>query len=105
MKNNKHRTWDSPDGITWRIEVSNPGSSNAIVRFRHPDGESARRDRYNWYISRGPEAKSVTGRLDPKKVAQALSDDEIALLYRRSMPISRPADRMPELVPATGIGG
>lgn len=101
----RHRIWQSPDGVAWRIEVSNPGSSNAIVRFRHPDGESARKDRYNWYISRGPEAKSVTGRLDPRKVAQALTDDDLALLFRRSMPISRPADRMPEPVPASGVGG
>jgi hypothetical protein len=100
-----HRTWASPDRTTWRIEISNPGSSNAIVRFRHPDGDSARLDRYNWYISRGPEAKSVTGRLDPKKVAQALSDDDLTLLFRRSMPISRPADRMPEPAPASGAGG
>ena len=105
MKKNNGRIFKSPDGVSWLIEISNPGSSNAVVRFRHPDGESSRKDRYNWYISRGPEAKSVTGRLDPRKVAQAIGDEDLELLFRRSMPISRPADRMPEPVPASGVGG
>ena len=79
----------SADGTTWTVLVRNVGASNAVILFRHPDGESARKDRYNWYISRGPEAKSVTGRLDPKKVADSLTGDEVELLFRRSMPVSR----------------
>jgi len=95
VKNNKHRTWASPDGITWRIEVSNPGSSNAIVRFRHPSGRSSRLDRYNWFISQGPEARSVTSRLSPGKVLDSLDDAELARLFRRSMSISRPDSLLP----------
>ena len=82
-------TYRSTDGTVWRVKVSNVGASNAVVLFQHPDGESSRKDRYNWYISKGPEAKSVTGRLDPKKVAEALSGDDVDLLFRRSMPVSR----------------
>ena len=84
------KTWRSPDGITWVIDVDLPGSSNALVFFRHPDGESSRLDRYNWYISNGPEARSVTSRLSKAKVLESLDDSEIAALYRRSMRISRP---------------
>ena len=82
-------TYRSTDGTVWRVKVSNVGASNAVVLFQHPDGGSTRKDRYNWYISRGPEAKSVTGRLDPKKVAESLTGEEVDLLFRRSMPVSR----------------
>ena len=67
------KTFRSPDGILWVVDVDLPGSSNAMVIFRHPSGVSNRLDRYSWFISHGPEARSVTARL-----------------FRRSMPISRP---------------
>lgn len=92
-------TFRSADGTAWRVQVKNVGASNAIVLFQHPDGASTRKDRYNWYLSKGPEAKSVTGRLDPKKVAQSLTAEEVELLFRRSMPVSR-RDGTPELAPA-----
>ncbi len=65
-----------------------------MVIFRHPSA-SARMDRYNWFISNGPEARSVTSRLQKSKVLEALSDDELARLYRRSMRISRPDPLLP----------
>ena len=80
----------SPDGVLWGVEVQNPGSSNAMVLFRHPDGESSRKDRYTWYLSKGPEARSVTSRLSPQKVLDSLDDASIATLFRRSMRVSRP---------------
>ena len=89
------KTWRSPDGIVWAIDVDLPGSSNAMVIFRHPTGSSARLDRYNWYISNGPEARSVTSRLQKSKVLEALTDAELARLYRRSMRISRPDPLLP----------
>ncbi|HET9424128.1 MAG TPA: hypothetical protein VFO55_02065 [Gemmatimonadaceae bacterium] len=82
--------FQSPDGLRWSVDVQNPGSSNAMVVFRHPDGASSRMDRYNWYISRGPEARSVTSRLSTDKVLSALDDTTLAQLFRRSMPVSRP---------------
>lgn len=89
------KTWRSPDGIEWVVEVDLPGSSNAMVRFRHPSGASARLDRYNWYISNGPEARSVTSHLSRAKVLDALDDAELSRLYRRSMRISRPDSLLP----------
>jgi hypothetical protein len=61
-----------------------------MVLFRHPAGRTSRLDRYNWYISNGPEARSVTSHLSKAKVLESLDDDDIATLYRRSMPVSRP---------------
>ena len=89
------RDFRSPDGIVWGVDVDLPGSSNAMVIFRHPNGNSARLDRYNWFISNGPEARSVTARLSPKKVLEALSEIDLARLFRRSMPISRPDSLLP----------
>ncbi|HEX6533946.1 MAG TPA: hypothetical protein VF041_05070 [Gemmatimonadaceae bacterium] len=82
------RTFTSPDGVVWTVEVRSPGASNAMVVFHHPDGMTARRDRYNWYNARTPEAKNVTARLDPAEVLRLIDDKEMALLFRRSMLIS-----------------
>jgi hypothetical protein len=86
------KTYTSQDGTTWSVTVprTSVGSSNAMVLFRHPDGTSSRLDRYNWFISNGPEARSVTSRLSPEKVLEHLNATEIAALFRRSMPVSRP---------------
>jgi hypothetical protein len=83
------KTYQSPDGVLWGVKVDLPGSSNAMVIFRHPDGGSSRKDRYNWYISRGPEARSVTSRLSKDKVMAALDEATLAQLFRRSMRVSR----------------
>jgi hypothetical protein len=90
------RAFQSPDGIVWGVDVDLPGSSNAMVIFRHPNGQSSRLDRYNWYISNGPEARSVTSRLTPKTVLDSLTDIDIARLFRRSMSISRPDSLLPK---------
>lgn len=84
------KTYTSADGTIWKVMVQSPGSSNAMVTFRHPDGRSSRLDRYNWFISQGPESRSVTSRLTPEKVLEHLNAQEIAALFRRSMPVSRP---------------
>lgn len=89
------RTYRSPDGVLWKVTVDLPGSSNAMVIFRHPNGQSARLDRYNWYISDGPESRSVTSRLSPEKVLESLDDAGFARLFRRSMSISRPDSLLP----------
>jgi hypothetical protein len=84
------KVYTSPDGVRWGVEVQSPGSSNAMVVFHHPDGSTGRKDRYNWYISRGPEARSVTSRLSPAKVLEALDDATLGQLFRRSMRVARP---------------
>src|SRR5690349_20412448 len=89
------RNFRAPDGIFWKVDVDLPGSSNAMVISRHPNSRSARLDRYNGHISQGPEARSVTSRLTPKVVLESLSDIDLARLFRRSMPISRPDSLLP----------
>ena len=83
----KPKDFRSPDGRSWRVEVTNPGSSNAIVLFRHPDA-TTHSDRYAWYLARGPEARNVTGRLDPASVLEALSDRDLQRLYRSSFGVA-----------------
>jgi hypothetical protein len=90
------RTFRAPNGVVWGVEIDLPGSSNAMIIFRHPDRRSSSMDRYNWAISTGPEARSVTSRLDPTRVLEGLDDNDIAALFRRSMRISAPATLLPE---------
>lgn len=82
------RSFKGPDGTTWAVNVKMPTASNAMVVFRHPDGETSGLDRYAWHQWHGPEARSVTSRVSPDSVMNALSEDVLALLFRRSMPIS-----------------
>ncbi|MEX2177350.1 MAG: hypothetical protein WD801_01475 [Gemmatimonadaceae bacterium] len=84
------RTFQSSDGTVWKVEAILPASSNIMIRFRHPDGDTSRLDRYNWHISSGPEARSVTSRLSPSRVMEQMDDAAVARMFARSMPISRP---------------
>ena len=59
-----------------------------MVVFHHPGGETARLDRYAWFLWSGPEARSVTSRVSAEKVMSALTPENTALLFRRSMPVS-----------------
>ena len=96
MSKRARRTFRAPDGVVWGVEIDLPGSSNAMIIFRHPHVDSSRQDRYNWVISTGPEARSVTSRLEPLRVLEGLDDAAIAALFRRSMRISRPDSLLPE---------
>jgi len=98
----KTKPYNAPDGTRWTVSVTSPGASNAMILFRHPDGESSRLDRYNWVISKGPEARSVTARLDVQKVLDQLEPQEIARLFARSYPVSRAStvNAGPEPIPA-----
>jgi hypothetical protein len=89
------RVWQSPEGINWVIDVDLPGSSNAMVIFRHPGGANGRLDKYNWFISNGPESRSVTSRLAKQKVLDSLTDADLSRLYKRAMKISRPDPILP----------
>ena len=72
-----------------------------MVVFRHPDGRTGRRDRYAWYITRGPEALDVTARLNKRSVLDSLTDVDVRRLFRRSMPIWTPRETT---APAPGGG-
>jgi len=77
-----------PDGTLWGVEVQVPSSSNAMIVFHHPNGATARLNRYAWYQEEGPQAHDVTARLDPKQLLERLGEVDFARLFRRSMPIS-----------------
>lgn len=95
----KIRSFTGPDGTNWKVDIQSPGSSNAMVLFRHPDSRSARLDRYAWYITSGAEAHDVTARLDKRSVLESLGDADVQRLFRRSMPVS--TDRR---APIDGVG-
>lgn len=85
------RVFQTADGTRWGVEVQSPGASNAMVVFHHPNGRTARLDRYGWVQVNRPEAQNVTARLDPATVLDSLTDRELARLFRRSMRISAAA--------------
>jgi hypothetical protein len=89
----KMRSFHGPDGTVWGVEVQSPSSSSALVIFHHPNGHTARLDRYAWYQESGPTANDVTARLNPTGVLDSLREERLAQLFRRSMPISTPRPR------------
>ena len=86
------RLFNGPDGTHWGVEVKMPTASNAMIVFHHPGGKTSGNDRYSWHQWHGPEARSVTTRITGESVMKVLSDDVLALLFRRSMPISAGTD-------------
>ena len=88
------KPFSGPDGTNWGVEVQVPGASNAMIVFHHPDGQTARLDRYAWDIWNGPESRSVTSRVAPEKIMQVLTDEKLRLLFRRSMPVSNNLTRV-----------
>jgi hypothetical protein len=92
MKAAARPTHRSDDGTVWRVDVQNPGSSHALVVFRHPDPRRTRESRYAHYLWRGPESQNVSSRIDPKAVLALLDDPTLSRLFRRSFAIAgRPA--------------
>lgn len=94
----KMKPFQGPDGTSWGVEVKVPGASNAMIVFHHPAGKTARNDRYAWLNWSGPESRSVTSRVSAEKVLEKLNDENLAGLFRRSMPISAPTVAPPALV-------
>ena len=88
----KTRSYKSPDGINWTVDIVLPGATNAMIMFEHPDGATSRLDRYNWVNIAGPGARNVTSRAESAAVLRELTDAQIALLFRRSMPVSTAAN-------------
>ncbi len=105
MSKKARKTYRAANGVVWGVEIDLPGSSNAMIIFRHPDGGSSRNDRYNWVLSNGPEARSVTSRLEPARVLERLDEEDIAALFRRSMSISAPDTLLPERRSTDGRSG
>lgn len=86
------KTYHSPDGITWTIDLESPSHSSAIVVFVHP-APTGRLNRYAWVNAKGAQVNDPRARLDPKAVLESLTDRDLARLYRRSMSVhvDRPA--------------
>ena len=84
------KTFTAPDGTVWGVSIRGLSSSNSMVVFRHPDGESSRLDRYNWVINEGVESRSVTARQTEDSVLGLLTDASLSRLFGRSMSVSRP---------------
>lgn len=82
------RVFQAPDGTPYAVDVSNVGASNALIVFRHPDARHSGRDRYAHFLWHGPEARSVTARLEEEQVMEALQDADLVRLFRRSFPVS-----------------
>jgi hypothetical protein len=80
------REYQSADGLTWRVLVQLPSHSSAMLVYQHPNGRSSALDRYAWINSR--TTTDPRERLTAKSVMDALSDAEIARLFRRSMMVS-----------------
>lgn len=78
----------APDGTLWTVQVRTPSASHAMIVFEHPSDATSRINRYAWYQYGGPEARDVSGRLGPRQVMDALTADDIARLFRVSMPIT-----------------
>lgn len=86
------RTFSAADGTAWGVEVMLPSHSSAMIVFHHPDGTTARKDRYNWINADVPDARDVKARLEPASVLASVTEQQLALLFRRSMAISAADD-------------
>ena len=92
------KSFVTPDGTRWGVQIEVPGASNALVVFHHPDGRTSRKDRYAWINWHGPEASNVRANLDPEAVLGTLTDAAMASLFKRSVLIG--SGRGPAPIPA-----
>lgn len=100
----------SPDGAEWRVEVRSPSFSNAVVVFHKLRGPGPHSARYAWYQHPGTESRDVAARLDAKRIAESLTQPQVARLFRVSMPITTNRETLPGQVDARlaaleGMGG
>ncbi|NUQ12114.1 MAG: hypothetical protein HUU26_07305 [Gemmatimonadaceae bacterium] len=84
------REFRSPDGLTWQVAVKLPSHSSAMVLFLHPDGRSSSGDRYAWINAPARMTTDPRERLMAQALLDAVDDRQLAALFRRSMPVSRP---------------
>jgi hypothetical protein len=90
--------YKAADGTHWGIDVQLPGASNVLVLFHHPDGQTARKDRYAWLNWQGSEASDVQTRVDIDAARRALDRATIEALFTRSMLVGN--GRTPGFLPA-----
>ena len=92
------RSFCSPDGTCWGVQVELAGASNALIVFHHPDGSTSRKDRYAWINWRGSESSNVQANVDLNAVRATLTDALVHSLFRRSVLIG--SGRGPAFSPA-----
>jgi hypothetical protein len=92
------RLYKAADGTHWGVDVQLPGASNVLVLFHHPDGHTARKDRYAWLNWEGSEASNVQTRVKPEAARAALDAATIEALFTRSMSVGN--GRTPGFLPA-----
>ncbi len=71
------RDWTAPDGTQYKVEVTLPGTSSALVIFHRPNQHE---DRYATWQA----ARAVSARLDAKDVLAQLNEASLRELYIRS---------------------
>lgn len=79
------RSFHAADGNTWNIDVKLPSHSSAMVVFQHADGQSAAGDRYAWINAPVAVTSDPRERLKAGSLLDAMTEADIAKLYRRSM--------------------
>ena len=87
------KAFTAPDGVHWGVEARAPGASNVMIVFHYPDRTTSRKNRYAWLNWKGADSRNVTARLKEETVLEGLTDEQIATLFRRSMPIAVLATR------------
>lgn len=83
------RAFRAPDGTTWGLDVQLPTASKALVVFHHPDGRSARKDRYAWLEWHGPEAMNVRATVPADRMRDSITEPQATALFQQSMPVDR----------------
>ena len=79
------RAWTAPDGTSFRVEVTLPGTSSALIIYHSAD---THRDRYATWQAGEASARSVTARLDATSILPLLTDEVLRALWLRSAPRS-----------------
>jgi len=92
------KSYKAGDGTNWGVDVQLPSSSSVLVVFHHPDGRTARKDRYAWLNWQGAEANNAASSVSLDKVRASLDDATIRALFTRSMIIG--AGKGPAFSPA-----
>ena len=86
------RDWTAPDGTTYTVEVTLPGTSSALVLFHR---NNQHEDRYATWQANDRSVRSASARLDPASALRELTDDALTALWVRSAP------RMPGATPVS----
>jgi hypothetical protein len=94
------RAFRSPDGLTWGVVVQLPSHSGGQLVFRHPDGHTSGGDRYAWINAPAGATSDPRERLSAQTLLDSLGDEEIARLFRRSMPVTNRLQKMGRRQPA-----